>query len=107
MPLVTIDGYRSTGFDTFHDVFQEVFGFPDYYGRNLDAWIEWMTYLDDRAAGMTSIHGSATDPIVLHIENISEMPEDVFAALSECSAFVNWRRIETGEPSILSLSYRR
>lgn len=31
---------------TFHDVFQRTLGFPDFYGRNMDAWIDCMTSLD-------------------------------------------------------------
>jgi hypothetical protein len=27
-------------------------------------------------------------------------------AIEECAAFVNWRRIEVGEPPVLVLSYR-
>ena len=31
--------------------------------------------------------------------------DELFDALNECGAFVNWRRIDLGEPAILVLSY--
>jgi hypothetical protein len=107
MPLVKIDARRIRDFESFHDVFAEVLGFPDFYGRNMDAWIDCMGYLDDPGAGMTTIHGTPADPVVLHFDHIAEMPSEVFNALNECAAFVNWRRTDSGDPAILALSYYR
>jgi hypothetical protein len=36
----------------------------------------------------------------------SQCPEQ-YEALVECSAFVNWRRVESGEPAIIALSFYR
>ncbi|MCA9610738.1 MAG: barstar family protein [Myxococcales bacterium] len=36
-PIVAIPTRRIVDWDTFHDVFAEAFGFPGFYGRNLDA----------------------------------------------------------------------
>lgn len=107
MPTVKIDGSRLSDWAAFHDVFAEALGFPDFYGRNMDAWIDCMTSLDAPEDGLTSVHGSGTDPVVLHIQNASSVPPELFEALSECAAFVNWRRIEVGEPAILALSFWR
>jgi hypothetical protein len=105
MPLVRIDASRITDWDTFHDVFAETFGFPALYGRNLNAWIDCMTYLDEPHSGMTTIHGTATDHVVLQLEDVNSLPNEIYAALVECAAFVNWRRIETGDTAILTLSF--
>lgn len=107
MPTVRIDGRRLTDWDSFHTAFAEVFGFPDFYGRNLDAWIDCMTSLDSPEDGLTTIHGSPTDPVVIHLANPAAVPSELLDALSDCSAFVNWRRVEAGEPAILILSVRR
>lgn len=107
MPIVTIDARRITDYESFHDVFAEVLGFPGFYGRTMDAWIDCMTYLDDPESQMTAVHGGRDDPVVLHLHHVSEMPPDVFAALNECAAFVNWRRVEVGEPALVALSYHR
>lgn len=105
MPVVDIDGSRISSWASFHDVFAAELGFPSLYGRNMNAWIDCMTSLDEPDDGMTTVHGSSSDPVVLRIESASSIPREVFDALTECCAFVNWRRMEVGEPAILALSY--
>ncbi len=107
MPVVRVDGGQLITWESFHDVFAAAFGFPSFYGRNMDAWIDCMTSLDAPDDGLTAIHGSPADPVVLHLDHASSMPGEIFDALNECSAFVNWRRIVAGEPAILVLSYWR
>jgi RNAse (barnase) inhibitor barstar len=51
MPLVRIDGTRLQSWDAFHSAFASAFGFPDFYGRNMDAWIDCMTSLDSPGTG--------------------------------------------------------
>ena len=53
MTRVAIDTRRVIDWDSFHNEFAEVFGFPRFYGRNMNAWIDCMTYLDDPESGMT------------------------------------------------------
>ncbi len=107
MPLVTIDGAQLCDWDSFHTAFAAAFGFPGFYGENMNAWIDCMTYLDAPDAGMTSVHGSASDPVVLQLDNANAVPKEILDALVECAAFVNWRRLEVGEPAILMLSFHR
>ncbi len=90
MTLVKLDSRRITDWDTFHDVFAEVFGFPGFYGRNMNAWIDCLTCLDDPSAGMTSRRKRC------HAQ---------YDAIIECASFVNWRRIEKGDPAVLALSF--
>lgn len=42
--IVRIPAARIHDWVTFHDVFAELFGFPDFYGRNMDAWIDFMSH---------------------------------------------------------------
>ena len=107
MPLVRLDVGEIEDFEALHDAFAAAFGFPDFYGRNMNAWIDCMESLDRPGDGLTAVHGTASDPVVLHLENASALPSDVFAAVHECAALVNWRRVEVGEPAILVLSYHR
>ena len=41
-----------TDWDSFHETFAAALGFPSYYGRNMNAWVDCLTYEDD---GMTAI----------------------------------------------------
>jgi hypothetical protein len=107
--LVSIDCSRIRDWDSFHDEFAAVFGFPDFYGRNMDAWIDCMTSLDKPEDGMTSIHAAKDGVLTLLLENVASFREQhpaLYAAIIECSAFVNWRRLEVGEPSVLAISFR-
>src|SRR3954465_15464167 len=97
MPLIRVDGAQIRDWDSFHRVFASAFGFPDFYGRNMNAWIDCMTSLDAPADGMTSLHGSAADPVVLQLDDANAVPKEIFDTLVECTAFVNWRRLESGE----------
>ena len=105
---ITIDCLRITDWDSFHSVFAETLGFPDYYGRNMDAWIDCLTYVDDPDDGQTKVHAPAGGLLVFCLNNVKDFaarcPEQ-YAALIECSAFVNWRRLERGSMPVLVLSF--
>ncbi|HEX4934174.1 MAG TPA: barstar family protein [Gemmatimonadaceae bacterium] len=108
-PIVVLDAARITDWPSFHSVFAEVFGFPDFYGRNLDAWIDCMSYLDEPGAGMTQLHRAPAHVVTLVLQNArafaTRCPEQ-YRALVECIAFVNWRFAERGEPAVLALAFR-
>ncbi|MES2463539.1 MAG: barstar family protein [Armatimonadota bacterium] len=108
MTLVKLDTRRLQDWDTFHEVFAETFGFPNFYGRNMNAWIDCMTSLDDPSAGMSTIHVSKGSVVVLQLEDVQDFAQrcpEQYEALIDCAAFVNWRRIQTGELAVLALSY--
>ena len=104
--IVSIPTERIHDWDSFHSVFQEVLGFPDFYGRNMDAWIDCMTYVDDPDAGMSSITVVKGDVLILRVDRADELqrrcPEQ-YRALVECSAVVNHRRNKPGESPALAL----
>lgn len=109
MTVVKIDCARIRSESTFHDVFAGGFGFPDFYGRNMDAWIDCMTYLDEPDAGMSKITVPKGECLTLHLENVADFARrtpQLFNTLTRCVAFVNYRRIENGGRSVLALSYR-
>lgn len=106
--LIAVDCDFITDWDSFFDTFAKAFGFPDFFGRNMDAWIDCMTSLDDPDGGLTAIHAPKDGCFVLELANVTHFKSrcpDQFGALIECSAFVNWRRIEIGEPPVLVISF--
>jgi RNAse (barnase) inhibitor barstar len=108
MRLVKLDAGRITDWDSFHDVFAEAFGFPAFYGRNMDAWIDCMTSLDDPSAELSRVHAPPGGVVVLelqHVDNLIERYPEQYGTLIECAAFVNWRRIELGQQAVLALSF--
>ncbi len=108
MTSVRIDGSAITDWTTFHDVFQQAFGFPSFYGRNMNAWIDCLTSLDEPDDGMTSVHAPPGGVLVLqldHADDFAKRCPEQYEAIVECAAFVNWRRIETGGEPVVALSF--
>ncbi len=104
--VVTIPADQITDKESFHDVFQKVLGFPGYYGRNMDAWIDCMTCLDDPDSGMTEVAVGEDEILTLKIDAAAEFAKrcpNLFKDLIECTAFVNYRRTEIGDSPLLSL----
>src|SRR5580704_14941378 len=92
--------------DSFHSVFAEILGFPDFYGRNMNAWIDCLSYLDEEGVGMTSIALGEDERLIVRIPDSSafkaRVPE-VFDALVECTAFVNERYVKRGRSPLVGL----
>jgi hypothetical protein len=91
---------------SFHDVFSRVFGFPDFYGRNMNSWIDCMTDLDAPEGGMVQVSVAVGELVALQIVGAADFqrrcPEQ-FRELIECVSFVNFRRVEVGHLPILTL----
>ena len=108
MKRVTIDTNEISDWDSFHECFAREFGFPDFYGKNMNAWIDCMSSLECPDDGMTAIHVTPGETLVLSLENMTSLSErcpDIYDAILECSAFVNYRKLEVGEPAVLTLSF--
>jgi hypothetical protein len=104
--IIAIPAGQITDWDSFHSVSEAVLGFPDFYGRNMDAWIDCMSYLDEPSSGMTSVPVKAGELVALRIDDAPDFQRrcpERYDALIECAAFVNHRRIGRGEKPLLSL----
>ena len=102
---VRIETKNITDWNSFHSVFAETMGFPDYYGRNMNAWIDCMTYLDEDPC-MTKVTVAPGELFHLEVADAADFQKrvpELFEALTSCSAFVDSRRVEAGEEPILAL----
>ena len=108
MPIIDVPTQRIRDWDTFHDVFAETLGFPDFYGRNMDAWIDCVASADEPDSGLMAISVGPGDVLTLQLVAVKAFarrcPEQ-YAAVIECAAFVNWTRIESGNRPIVALSF--
>jgi hypothetical protein len=104
--IIAIPTDQITDWDSFHGVFQAVLGFPEFYGRNMNAWIDCMSDVDDPTSRMTTAPVAAGELMTLRIDDAADFrrrcPEQ-YDALIECVAFVNYRRIEQGGTPVLTL----
>jgi barstar (barnase inhibitor) len=91
---------------TFHVVCQRVFGFPEYYGHNWNAWIDCMSCLDDPEEGMSSVVLKAGELLLVTIpdaEDLMKRAPEVVSSLIECTAIVNRRFLERGGSPLIGL----
>lgn len=107
MAFVQLDTKQITDWASFHLVCKEAFGFPDFYGRNMDAWIDCMSYLTENE-GMTRFVLSKDE--ILHIEvtnteDFSSRLPEVFNEFIVCSAIVNNRYLEDNETPKIALIF--
>lgn len=106
--IIALPAREITDWASFHEVFRRVFGFPDFYGRNMNAWIDCMTDLDDPGTGMVQVAVGPGELVAIRVDDASDFlrrcPEQ-FRALIECASFVNFRRIEVGDAPILTLMF--
>ncbi|HZW14078.1 MAG TPA: barstar family protein [Noviherbaspirillum sp.] len=108
MPTVRLDGRTIGNWAAFHDACKAAFGFPDFYGRNMDAWIDCLSSLRDDD-GMSSFVLGADEALeieILHSGSLQRQAPDILDALEECTAEVNERYAENGENPALSLVLR-
>lgn len=103
--IVRIPVEKITDWASFHEVFRETLGFPGFYGRNMDAWIDCMTSVDSPDDKMSAVTVSPGQLLLLEIADPFEFrtrcPEQ-YDALIECSAFVNFRRTEVGQAPVIA-----
>ncbi len=103
---VTLDLAKITDWNSFHSAFHEIMGFPGFYGRNMDAWIDCMSYIDDPEAGMSTVtinRGESLDIILHGTEAGWKNCPEVLQGLLECTAFVNRRFIEANSGTRIKL----
>jgi hypothetical protein len=89
----------------FHEVSKEVLGFPDFYGNNMNAWIDCLSDLDEDSR-MTRFYLTEGENLNIELEASNDfkarLPE-IFDALVECTAFVNQRYIDEGKSPMVEL----
>ena len=90
---VTIDGNQIHSWESFHDVFARAFTFFESYGRNMNAWIDCMSSLDE-VDGVTNFALADDEDVLLLIRNFEQFAmaaAEISGALLDCTTFVNRR----------------
>ena len=106
MTTIRIDTRMIFDSASFHDVFAREFGFPSFYGRNMDAWIDCMSYLDEIDAGMSTIHVAPGETLFIELAHAKEFERRcpyLLKDLVKCTEVVNARQKERVLPPLLEL----
>jgi hypothetical protein len=94
--------------ESFHTVIARTLGFPGFYGRNMNSWIDCMSSLDEPGEGMISVHVPEGGWLVLDLGECTDFAQrcpEQYEAILDGVGFVNHRRMSAGEEPILTLSF--
>jgi RNAse (barnase) inhibitor barstar len=108
MATARLNGEIINNWDSFHTESQQAFGFPDFYGRNMDAWIDCLSYLrDDDAMSTFRLQPDEILQIeVQHADLLRQKAPEILAEMEFCIAAINERYEDYGEKPALSLVLR-
>jgi RNAse (barnase) inhibitor barstar len=108
MAIVRLDGAAIRDWPSFHRECQIKFGFPDFYGRNMDAWIDCLSTLRD-GDGMSAFTLAPDEILQIDIENSSVLHNEatgILDTLLDCVDAINERYTENGEKPAVELVLR-
>jgi hypothetical protein len=107
MARVRISTTAISDWPSFHAEFQSALGFPAFYGANMNAWIDCLSYLrDEGAAGMANVTLGLEETLWIELIDARRWRErvpEIVAALWDCAAFVNRRYVDAGELPAIAL----
>ncbi|NEX60729.1 barstar family protein [Noviherbaspirillum galbum] len=108
---VQLDGRRIADWPGFHRESRQAFGFPDFYGNNLSAWIDCLSSLrgDGEEEGMSRFLLGPDECLaieVLHADVLERNAPHIAEALRDAVDDVNERFTESGEKPALNLVFR-
>ena len=105
MASAELNGASILGWETFHSECKQAFGFPEFYGHTMDAWVDCLSYLRDED-GMTRFRLAPNEVLEIVVKDAQTMRERVPELLEEmtfCIAGINERYEDYGEKPALAL----
>jgi RNAse (barnase) inhibitor barstar len=94
--IVEVDLADVNDWDSFHGAFDKVLGFPSFYGRNMNAWVDVMSDLSKPGVyGMTKVEVPRGEDLVVLLKSAREFrlrQPEIFSALVDSTADVNRRK---------------
>ncbi|MTB81420.1 barnase inhibitor [Providencia stuartii] len=98
-----VDFNEINNVNEFHIEMKKLFGFPEFYGKNFNAFIDCLTSLRLPEDGMTSIHIKKDECILLEVFNINSLSDDLLHGFLLSIQEINRRCIMFGEPASILL----
>ena len=108
MASAELNGAAILDWDTFHTECQRAFGFPDTYGKTMDAWVDCLSYLRDED-GMSKFRLKPNEKLEIVVKDAAAMRvrvPDLLEEMTFCVAGINERYEDYGEKPALALVLR-
>ncbi|GLS24608.1 barstar family protein [Marinibactrum halimedae] len=91
--------------DEFYDEISNLFGFPDFFGRNIDALIDCLFSLRYPEDEMTNVHLMDSEFMLLEVYGISSVDQKIRDTLIFAVEFANAKNNEKGNDPVIILSF--
>lgn len=108
MAKIQLDGSTITDWASFHTACKHAFGFPDFYGNNMNAWIDCLSYLRDDD-GMSTFRLEPDEILEIEVTGATTLRQrvpDILDELAFCVETINDRYADYGEKPALKLLLR-
>ena len=108
MASVELNGALIADAAGFHAECKRAFGFPEFYGNSMDAWVDCLSYLRDEE-NMTRFRlkpNEVLDIVVTGADAMKARVPDLIEEVAYCVAGINERYEDYGEKPALRLSLR-
>ena len=108
MAIVRLNGASITDWPALHSACRNAFGFPEFYGCNMDAWIDCLSYLRDDD-GMSRFRLKPDETLRIEVSDAGLMRQSAPEILDElefCVGVINDRYADYGENPALELVLR-
>ena len=102
---LSIDFSKINNVIDFHDEMKEIFGFPDFYGKNIHALIDCLSSLRFPEDAMTKIHINMDEVLIIEVINITFSKVDVIKDFIIAIESVNQRSVVKGRLAPLLVKF--
>ena len=107
MARVRLETSKIVDWPSFHAECRRAIGFPQFYGANMNAWIDCLSYLREvPETNLSGVRLGSKEVLELELPDVKELRRrlpTVVEALLDCTAAVNRRYLERGELPALTL----
>jgi RNAse (barnase) inhibitor barstar len=102
---VRIDSEKIVDWTSFHSVCKEAFGFPSFYGMNLNAFIDCLTYFDE-GDGMSNVILGPDELLRIELMSANDLrtrQPEIYQSLVDAVCALNRRFVEDGKTEKVEL----
>lgn len=104
---IEVDLSNIVGLDDFYKKMSNIFGFPSFFGNNIHALIDCLSYLPYPEAEMSNVHIMKSEYLVLEVFGFLSVSWEIREALVSSIESVNLRFQKDNIPPILLFFSRR
>ncbi|OYO31130.1 barstar family protein [Janthinobacterium sp. PC23-8] len=108
MATAILNGKAITDEASFHAQCVPAFGFPEFYGNSMDAWVDCLSYLrdDDNMSKFRLKPNEMLEIVVQDAESLQTQAPDLLEEVTFCVAGINERYEDYGEQPALKLTLK-